>query len=229
MYRFLFLFLLIFADHLYLSSQVTQGFDNTRLLADRLNFQVNKSNDRGKHKEYDGSPYMNDQFLNGVVYARGKVYESAPMRYDIVNDYLEFKQDEGLYEIPAIPIIEKVILGDVVLTVVELKKDGKPTFVKSLAEGKIDLVEKQTILFQEPPRPGALQVSDSPGKYLNPKSQYFIKIHQEFVRVDNTKEVIEHLNNHKVELQKFDKESNKKGSKAEKMAKLINYYNSIDA
>ena len=64
--------------------------------------------------DIQGSPYLNDEFIEGSVYTTSKTrYEGVSLRYNIFNDDIEFRSDDGQVMVLAVPeVIEKVEFGD---------------------------------------------------------------------------------------------------------------------
>ncbi len=58
----------------------------------------------------EGTPYLNENFVAGVVYDHKARYEGIPMRYNSYDDQIEFKQNNQLYILDPQPRIRKVEL-----------------------------------------------------------------------------------------------------------------------
>lgn len=65
-------------------------------------------------KDIQGSPFLNQEFVNGSVYTTTKFqYADIPLRYNIYNDNIEFKTPENKILAIAQPeTIDKITFGD---------------------------------------------------------------------------------------------------------------------
>src|SRR5687768_14871681 len=59
-------------------------------------------------KETIGSPYLNETFVSGDAYTFNTKFIDVPMRYNIHNDYIEFKQNGQTYILDPEPRVKKV-------------------------------------------------------------------------------------------------------------------------
>ena len=69
---------------------------------------------------YEGSPYLSEDFVSGEVYDSKKKFTGLLLRYNIFNDNIEFMQKGTTYALYAEPRIVKVLLGNEVYVVEKL-------------------------------------------------------------------------------------------------------------
>ncbi len=181
--------------------------------------------------EIDGSPYLNDEFINGSIFTIQKQqYANIPVRYNIYNDQLEFKTESGEIQALASPeIVEKVEFGNYKMDYLPYTYSQKihKGFFIILAEGKASLYAKKNITFKDAEPPGAYKEAQPP-KFVNSADNYFIRIgEQEAKIVSNKKDILEIFGDHQKEIEVFIKKNKTKTNKPESLIELVQYYNSL--
>ncbi len=199
-------------------------------------FNAFKEENKGTRKQLSekdiaGSPYLNDEFVEGIIYTYQKdQYNNVPIRYNIYNDELEFQTgDEQVMALAAPEIVEKADFGDYTLTYIPYMfgKKMKRGFFKILEEGPVSLYTRFGIDFQNPKEPGAYKEPE-PARFVKKPNDYYIKTGQEAaVKIDNKKTLIDCFPDHKEEVDAFIKKDKTKLGKPDKLIALVKYYNSL--
>lgn len=178
-----------------------------------------------------GSPYLNDDFVEGSVYTTSGIqYKGLPLRYNIYNDQMEFKAEKGEIQAVAAPeITEKIEFGGdkwIYAPYSHAKKTGKGYFIV-LEEGNIALYKKPQIQF-EPPKDAAPFQDAEQARFVPRPDLYYIRVGNEEARlVSSKKDFAEILPEHQKEVEKFVKKNKVKPSKPERIAELVRFYNSL--
>ena len=220
-------FLLLFAFCIPLSSfgQTMTGKDIT----DHMLIDLSKKVDRSV-TNYDGSPYLSEEFVSGEVYGTKKKFTGLLLRYNIFNDNIEFMQKSTTYALFAEPRIVKVLLGNEVYVVEKHEVKGKMSYgyFARLDSGKVTLLVKKIVRFTEEQEPKALQGEGTPAKFTRAADVFYYRIgNAETEKVGSLKSFIDSLPDKKDEVSSYAKKE-KLGTKNETdLIKLVKYYNSL--
>lgn len=182
-------------------------------------------------KNIKGSPYLTDDFIKGKIFTVEKQeYVGIPVRYNIYNDQLEFKNDAGDVQALANPeIVEKVEFGDYKMDYLpySYSKKIRHGFFIVLAEGKASLYAKKNVDFKEAEKPGAYKEAQ-PAQFVSNSDDYFIRVGLEEAKlVGNKKDLVDIFPDHKNEIEAFIKKNKTKTNKPESLTELVDYYNSL--
>lgn len=199
-------------------------------------FQTNKlqrgeSNQGIAESDIEGSPYLNDEFIEGTVYTTSSLqYNNIPLRYNIFSNNLEFKTPENIIMTIATPeIIEIAEFGDYKMSYIPyaISKKIKRGFLTEIEKGKLSLYSKQEVQYQEPTKAAAYE-DPEPARFVLQPDSYFIRVElNEAKIINNKKELIAIFPDHKKEVAAFIKKNKVKTNKEESLVKLLKYYNSL--
>lgn len=178
----------------------------------------------------DGSPYLNDDFINGTIFTTSKVqYVDIPLRFNIFNDAIEFRTNDDKVMAMATPeIIERVTFGEyeMVYAPFAVQKKIKRGFFKVILNGNISLYARPEILYQQPEEPGAYKEA-KPARFVSKPDSYFLRIGlNEAIKVDKKNDVIDFFPEHNDEVAAFIKKNKIKTNKEADLKELVEYYNS---
>jgi hypothetical protein len=198
----------------------------------RMNQLLNKEgNSNLLLKDIKGSPYLNDEFLNGTIYTTAKTqYNNVPLRYNLYNDDLEFKNPAGEVLALAKPeIVEYAVFGDYRLVYSNYASGAKPKkgFFLLIEDGNAKLLSKVSVLFQEPTEPGAYKEAE-PAKFVRRADEFFIRIGTELpIPVSNKKSVLEAFPDNRDKIEDFISKNKIKLNKQEGLTEVVKFYNSL--
>lgn len=181
--------------------------------------------------DIEGSPYLNDEFVKGTVFTIQKQqFVDVSLRYNIFNDQMEFKTQDGEVQAIATPeIVEKVNMGDIQMVYLpySISKKIKNGFFTVIEEGKASLYLKHEIYFQKAVEPGAYKEAE-PAKFENRPDEFFIRVGSaEAKLVDNKKDLLDAFPDKQNEIEKFVKQNKIKPNNSENLLEVIRYYNSL--
>lgn len=179
----------------------------------------------------EGSPYLEDDFINGSVYTTSSTeYKDIPLRYNIYNDQLEFKTDDNTVQALATPeILESVEFGKYKLVYAPYlaAKKIKRGFFVVLVDGNTSLYSKPRIRFKEPSKPSGYKEAE-PAKFIKSPNEYYIRIGTSQAQlVSNKKDLYKIFHDHQKQIETFIKKHKIKANKPEALQKLIQYYNTL--
>ena len=221
------IYLLLVAFFIPLTSfcQTMTGKDIT----DHMLIDLSKKVDRSI-TNYDGSPYLSEEFVSGEVHDSKKKFTGLLLRYNIFNDNIEFMQKGTTYALYAEPRIVKVLLGNEVYVVENYETKGKitPGYFARLDSGKVTLLVKKIVRFTEEQEPKALQAAATPAKFTRVADVFYYRIgNAETSKVGSLKSFIDSLPDKKEDVSNYAKKE-KLGTKNESdLVKLVKYYNSL--
>ena len=224
----LFVIGIAFAQAQYLNYEIIEKMDYLRTNQMTTNKQ---SNTVSQHK-IEGSPYLDDAFVNGTIYttAKNKVVD-VPLRYNIYNDNLEFKTSDGsILELAHPETVERAKMGNTdmiftdYLTTTENTKQG---FFKVLAEGNLILLAKPDIFYQKAKEEAAFKEAQPPKFIQKPDIYYLQKPGMPAIKIRKSKDLDEVIDAHKKEISAFIKQNKIKFKQAEDLKQLVEYYNSL--
>jgi len=182
-------------------------------------------------KDIKGSPYLNDEFVNGSIFTIQKLmYSDVPLRFNIYNDDIEFKTPTGeVMALSAPEILEKAEFGSfqmVYSPYLQTNKIKKGFFVV-LEQGKASLYAKPGIVFQEPTEPAAYKEAE-PAKFVRKADEYYIRIGAEqAILIGNKKDIIAAFPDNQDKIESFINKNKTKTNKPESLKEVVKFYNSL--
>ena len=181
--------------------------------------------------DIQGSPYLKDEFVNGSIYTvQNEEYVDVPMRYNVYNDEMEFKDANGEVKAIAAPeVLEKIEIGNQKLYYIPYwaAKKMKHGYFDLVTGGKASLFIKHKVIFKDAEEPGAYK-EEVPARFIKDQDEYYIRIGKEAaVIVGNKKDLFEIFPDHKDNIEAFIKKNKIKTNKAESLLELVNYYNTM--
>jgi hypothetical protein len=195
---------------------------------DRVLVELSKRRTSTPVVDYEGSPFLNENFVKGEIYRSENKSIDVPLRYNIFNDDIEFKQNNIVYALPAEPKIKKVQFDGNTFIVEPIGK-GNFEFLFLLDSGKVVLMSKKKVaLFQEKKRPSAFETKPPKAKFIREHDVFFYKIgEREIKKVSSLKSLIESLPDKQDDVNQFVKKEKISAKKEEGLVRLIKYYNSL--
>lgn len=221
------LFSFSFSSNAQVSYEIRQAIDF---------FRTNKmiSGDYSKmleESDIDGSPFLNDEFINGNIYTELKQqFVDVPLRFNIYNDQVEFKTGENKIQAIATPeIVDKIEFGEYTmfyLPFTNVKKVRKGFFIL-IEPGKASLFYKPQVAYKNATQPGAYQDAE-PAKFIRQADIYYIKVEPgEAKLVSTKKDLVNLFPDRNKEIAAFIKKNKIKTNKVESLTSLVQYYNSL--
>lgn len=198
----------------------------------RMNQLLNKSGNTDLLlKDIKGSPYLNNEFVSGTIYTTMKTqYKDVPLRYNMYNDDLEFKNPAGEILALAQPeIVEYAVFGDYRLVYSNYLSGTKQKkgLLVLIEDGKAKLLSKVSVLYQEPTEPGAYKEAE-PAKFVRRADELYIRVGSEMaLPVSNKKSVLETFPDNRDKIEDFISKNKIKLNKPEGLTAVIKFYNSL--
>lgn len=179
----------------------------------------------GSAPEFQGTPYLTETFDSANIHTVKGVFRGVPMRYNIYEDYLEFKNKSVTYILDPTLNIIKVDFGSKSF-VVEKIAETKLGFFELLDSGKVTLVAKMGVYYREP-QPTRGIVEAIPAKYTRKGDEYMYKIEKGTLKeIGSIKKMIESFPDKQNELKEFVR-MERISKNREDLIKLVRFYNSL--
>ena len=143
---------------------------------------------------------------------------------------MEYQQNGKALVLDPSTKIKRVRLGESTYIVEKFEFDGKTKygFLNLLDSGKVTLVAKKVVKYQEPIKGRALDGGDVPAKFSKSSDAYYYRIgNGELQEVENIKDMIASFPDKQEELKQFAKKEKISPKKEEELVKLVRYYNSL--
>jgi len=177
-----------------------------------------------------GSPYLQDDFQEGVVYLSGKYkVDHVPMRLNLYSGDVEFMSKNTVLVIAEPAKVDKIVIGEEMFIYLEKEQKGQVSgFVKQWNEGYPAIITKMKVDFlkKEAAKP---YVEPKPDRYERAPDEIFL-LHGDgnIERVSTIKKLIQSLGTHESELQEFSKKEKISTSDAKELAAFIEYFRKLD-
>ena len=177
----------------------------------------------------EGSPYVNEEFVLGKVYAEGQDPYNGLLRYNAYQDGIEMKTDKGIITLLKREYLSAEIGGNL-YRIENYDKNGairKAYFVEK-NKGKARLLLKQEKEFV-PERPATSSYSqDKPAKFDDNESYYLVTEGKAGVEIKlRGKDIVSALPDHQKEVEAFAKKNKNKMKTEEEVIQVLAYYNSL--
>lgn len=213
---------------------MAQGIYNTRSTLDF--FDSFKMQGGAYHKiltesDIEGSPFLSDEFIEGTIYTyQNDKFNKIPLRYNIYNDELEFKNpDNQIMAIATPEIIEKAVLGEHLFSNILYKYGNKTKrgFFVLLLEGTVSAYVKYGIKYREAKEAAAYK-DPEPAQFIKIPNSYYLRYNEDAaIKVESKKDLINFFPNHQKKVEEYIKKNKVKPAKEDRLLQLIRYYNSL--
>jgi hypothetical protein len=172
----------------------------------------------------DGSPYLNNEFVNGTFYVKDTVAIKLPIRYNIYADHMEYKADGAIYYVDSPQSLSRIVLGESVFIYLPFIEKGG--YYELVEPGKFKLVQKRRVDFkhsESKPIEGLIK-----SRYeSNPDVFYLVNNQNQAFRIGNMNSVMNALQDQKTKIETFIKQEKIRNTKKENLIKIAKYYNSL--
>ena len=177
-------------------------------------------------EEIQGSPYLNEEFMVGEVYYDGKYkVTDLPLRYNLYNDEIEYKDNNTPMAIAQPDKIDKVIIGKNIFIYIKKNSLHKVSgFVRIWNDESPSILTKMKVAFFEKEPPKAI-VESKPARFERKYDiHYLMKSPEEIEKIKSVKKLIQSLGNHEKELTDFAKKEKISSRNPAELAKLLDHY-----
>jgi hypothetical protein len=193
--------------------------------------RVNKNNQlEFNQPDIEGTPYLNEEFIDGAIYYDGKYrIPSIPLRVNLYNDAMEYKDKNTILAVAKPERIDKIIIDD--QTFIYLKKKNKSEvsgYVRKWNESFPSVISKMQVKFMPKEEPRPFEEAE-PDRFVRQNDKHYLLFADgEISEIKLVKKLIKLLGDHQNELTDFSKEKKVSKNDAEELSKLLDYYHSLE-
>ncbi|MFP4489287.1 MAG: hypothetical protein ACLFN1_08290 [Bacteroidales bacterium] len=191
-------------------------------------FRLAKSFKKENKTEYDGSPYLLDEFRDAEIYLKnGRQYEDVPMNYNIHNDDFEFMMDDISYSLGNNNIVKNIRVGDRDFyyrnyTYNSARIKG---YLELVADGDYKIFKKHRVIYTEPKATRGY-VEAQPARFSPRRPDYFIELTDgNIVYFNKLKEIADLLPENSDKLKDYIRDNRLKARREEDIITLAGYIN----
>ena len=182
-----------------------------------------------KAEDVEGSAYLDEQFIVGVVaLSTGVKYSGIPLRYNVYNDLIEFRNNSGkVFNINNPEAISELSIGDskFIYTDCKLHKNNKKLFTEVISEGDISLLKHHRIKLK-PAKQAEIHKPAQPPMLVKMPSEYLIKKSDGNAQLfRNKKELLMLLSDKSEEINELIKQQNLSINEEKDLVTIVGYYN----
>ena len=209
-----------------LSSQLMFGQEINKFV-DYYYFQkksgVVKTND---YSDILGSPYLNVEFTDGVIYLKDTTAVKLLLRYNIYSDEMEYQIQGVNFVVGNTLIINTILLGNSIF--VYLPFINKGGYFEVIESGKCFLVQKRSVTYKPAEKAKPIEGISSPAKFVAEPDVFYMILHDTLTyAIENRKSVINALQDQKEKIESYIKKEKIRNIKKENLIKIVKYYNSL--
>ncbi|HLF34876.1 MAG TPA: hypothetical protein VI583_11595 [Cyclobacteriaceae bacterium] len=202
-----------------------------RSLVEFIEFLDLRNRINPQEPDYDGSPFLNDEFVNGDVYYNNEfVIRNVPLRYDMQNDEMQYTYRNYTFAFGPNPRLNFIIIQSdtFVIETIQPRSADSLGFFKLIIPGKLTILAHLSVSYREGRPPGALEDRAVPAKFTRRPDEYYAKIEGSVPeKIRSMDKLIELLSDHQAELTRFWKSNKSSPNKANDLILFAGYYNSL--
>ncbi|QBA64923.1 hypothetical protein [Muriicola soli] len=184
---------------------------------------------RSVFSDVQGTPYANEEFLEGTLYRFGKAKFKGRFRYNAYTNEIENESKNGPLVLLRTDYYQVTIGNDLYIIASYLEKGAirKSYFVEK-NKGKVCLLKKESKELSQLEFPGSSYRPERAARFKDEVS-YYLKVGSDpAVKVGlKKKDMVKVLADHQKEVQAFIKENSLKIRSEEDVLQLLAYYNSL--
>lgn len=178
------------------------------------------------YKDVVGSPYLNDEFVEGTINLKDTLPVKLPMRYNIYRDEIEYQANGLNYVIGNPQSLNSVTLGESVMVYLPFVEKGGYFEVNEL--GKCTLLQKRLVKLKPAEEPKAIVGVAIPAEFVRKFDVYYLVVNEtKSVKIKNMKSVLTALNDQQPKIKEFIKQEKINNVKKSNLIKIVKYYNSL--
>ncbi|MBL7966444.1 MAG: hypothetical protein JNK09_05545 [Prolixibacteraceae bacterium] len=177
----------------------------------------------------EGNAYLNDEFSEGTVaLLNGTDYKNIPLRYNIYNNQIEFRNKAGkIYNINNQAELRQVTIGSSKFEFIQnvRGKSKSQFFAEVLTEGNVVLLKHHRIKIQ-PAKPAQTHQEAKAPTFVKMPSEYMIRRSNGDIRqFKNQKELLSLLADKNEPVEELIRRKNLSVAKESDLIKIVRFYN----
>lgn len=131
-----------------------------------------------KYNDINGSPYLSDDFRQGVLLMKSGQPLSGEFRFDIYANQVEYRKDENTFVIAKPDSISKIEIDELVIVYRDFseKDEVKKGYFIQLEEGYYSVYQQKTIHFRSASQPKPYQDAPLPARFEEGTDQFYMSV-----------------------------------------------------
>lgn len=197
---------------------------------DRYTYHKNNiSRPVGNNNDYadiEGTPYLNLEFTEGIVYLQDSTAYKMPLRYNIFTDEMEYQVNDKTFIIGNPNAVQQILLGESIFIYNPDVNDGG--YFEMLQSGKCSLLLHRSVHYQPSEGPKPIEGTITPARFIKESDVFYVlsSVTGTF-EVENKKILLTALEDHRQEVESYMKKEKTRISKREDLIRLVAYYNNL--
>lgn len=170
-----------------------------------------------------GSPYLDADFTQGVVYADGEKPAQLFMRYNIHRDLIEVLDNNQIFFIEPNIGIEKIVIGEVKFVVRKFEYQRKLHYgyLELIEGGEISLLAKKLVAFEK-------IVSTNKNHYARLPDAYFCELDgDQIIHISGIKSLLKIIPAKKEKMKQYSNDQKLSGTDRAELLDFFHHYNSM--
>jgi hypothetical protein len=206
-----------------------QGLYVNTGISDLFGDVYRESRIKPENPNISGSPYLNDQFVNGIIYYDGKYkVDNIPLRLNICLDELEYKNRNTVLAVAEPTKIDSIVIDNTTFIYIPSEKHCPISgFVKLSGSELPAILTKYEAVFRnkEPAKPYG---EPKPDRYERAMDRYYLlKADREVSAITSVKKLIKSMGDHEDELKTYAKEHKTSASDLEELIILVDFFHTL--
>jgi len=174
-----------------------------------------------------GTPFLNNNFIPAKAVCCN---ETAPMRYDMYADEIQYKKGDVIFTLLKEEPYSKIVFTNPNTTIVlaDVDKNNHPSYYIALVDGKNSLLKKVIITIQSDSdtKKTGFGKKDQSSSFKENQTLYYIKTEKNTYRLlKNKKDILDLYPEKSRELNNFFDSNSIRFNKDESLIKLVNFIN----
>jgi hypothetical protein len=179
-----------------------------------------------KYQDIEGSPYLDPEFREGIIWLEDTTAVLLPLRYNIYTDEMEYRLEGVNYVIGNTTIIKAVGIGPARFLFLAVAEKG--CYVEVLDSGRCDLLLKRSVRFKPGEGTKPIVGTPTPAEFIRSSDAYFIRVKKsEPVAISNIKSIIMALQDEKDKVESFIAKKKIRRASKENLLMITRYFNSL--
>jgi hypothetical protein len=210
-----------------ISSQMLVGQIWDPSIAQFLTLKRSFPERENEYKNIEGTPYVNDEFTDGVFFLKDTVAIQLPIRYNMYTDEMEYQLKGSNYVVGNPLVLKKVKLGESIYVYLQFIQKGG--YFELFELGKCTIVQKKAVDLKpaEETKPIVAPMGVT-AKFIRKSDIYYFVVHDSLTyKIENMKSVTDALQDQKPKIESFIKQEKIKNTKKGNLIKIAKYYNSL--
>lgn len=200
----------------------------TTFMRSDLNF-LDEQKNRNAH--IGGSPYLDEEFREGALVYKDKVYSGLLLRYDYYEGHFEFMTEEAIKFLdPRFTEVDTVWMGNDTYIYTEYQDvlSEKMSYMQVLHDGKSQLLSYREVILLQPESNSGYEEA-KPARFQPRPERFFVKIDGSVAKEFRNKKSIEAVFGEKAGLlEEYAKKEKLKFKDSKEIIQLCSYFDSLN-